>query len=154
MLNATDAGSASRQFSRFEYRATRTLETRQIPAELYKGLFTHGLQLSVPSCCSCISGLCKGMLSETTRAYFSEIGRKGGRKSRRKLSPAQARHMVGLKQARAAFHRFYNLCFWSSPENLVVTSGNAPWVVEQLRRNGNRAAWQAAARIEVLISCR
>lgn len=93
------------------------------------------------------------MISEATRAYFAEIGRKGGRKSRRALTPAQARMMVAVRLARAAFRRYRTPCFWSFSPNLPIRSDTVPWVVEQLRKNGNRAAWQLAARIERLLAC-
>jgi hypothetical protein len=93
------------------------------------------------------------MLTEVTRAYFAEIGRRGGRKSRRALSPEQARRMVALRVARSALRKFRTLCFWSAPQSLEVTPENLPWVIEQLRRNGNRAAWQVAACVESLTQC-
>ena len=91
------------------------------------------------------------MLSKATRAYFAQIGRKGGRKSRRALSTAQARQMVAVRLARSAFRRFRILCFWSYGPDLRITAENAGWVAEQLRRNGNRAAWQIAGRIQSLL---
>jgi hypothetical protein len=91
------------------------------------------------------------MLSKATRAYFARIGRKGGQKSRRSLSSAQARQMVAVRLARAAYRRFRVLCFWSYDPDLRITAANAQWVAEQLRRNGNRAAWRTAARIQSLL---
>jgi hypothetical protein len=43
------------------------------------------------------------------------------------------------------------LCFWSYSADLKITATNAAWVAEQLRRNGNRAAWKAAGRIQSLL---
>jgi len=94
------------------------------------------------------------MLTKATRAYFAKIGRKGGQKSRRALSTAQARQMVAVRLARSAYRRFRTLCFWSYAADLRITSENAAWVTEQLRRNGNRAAWQTAGRIQSLLECR
>jgi hypothetical protein len=91
------------------------------------------------------------MLTKATRAYFAAIGRKGGRTSRRALSRAQARQMVAVRLARAAFRKFRTLCFWSYASDMRITAANASWVAEQLRRNGNRAAWQAAGRIQSLL---
>jgi hypothetical protein len=91
------------------------------------------------------------MLTKATRAYFAKIGRKGGLKSRRALSTAQARQMVAVRLARSAYRRFRALCFWSYDADLRITSENAAWVAEQLRRNGNRAAWQTAGRIQSLL---
>jgi hypothetical protein len=93
------------------------------------------------------------MITAATRAYFAEIGRKGGRKSRRVLSSDVARRMVALRLARSAFQKYRVLCFWSSSPDFIVEPSHVAWVVEQLRRNGNRAAWQAAAKIEGLVKC-
>ena len=92
------------------------------------------------------------MLTKATRAYFAEIGRRGGRKSRRALSQKQARQMVAIRLARSAYRRFHTQCFWSCLPDLPVTARNAAWVAEQLRRNGNRTAWQAASRIQTLLA--
>jgi len=94
------------------------------------------------------------MLSDALRAYFAEIGRRGGRKSRRVLAPDQARGMVAVRLARSAFRRYRTECFWPHSRNLRITAANAGWVARQLRRNGNRAAWREAARIEALLPCR
>jgi hypothetical protein len=61
--------------------------------------------------------------------------------------------MVGVRLARAAFSRFHTLCFWSYSPAFQITAANAHWVVAGLKRNGNRAAWTAAARIEDLFTC-
>jgi hypothetical protein len=92
------------------------------------------------------------MISRDLRAYFSRIGRNGGRKSRRSLSSAEARAMVAVRLARAAFREYRTQCFWPY-RDLEITAGNAAWVAEQLRRNGDRGAWQRAARIQALL-CR
>jgi hypothetical protein len=89
------------------------------------------------------------VLTKATRDYFAKIGRKGGQKSRRALSRAQ--RMVAVRLARSAFRRFRVLCFWSYSADLKITAANAAWVAEQLRRNGNRAAWNAAGRIQSLL---
>ncbi len=93
------------------------------------------------------------MLTKATRAYFAHIGRLGGRKSRRALTSKQARQMVAIRLARSAFARFHTLCFWSYAPTLSITADNAAWVSEQLRRNGNRKAWQTASRIQTLLKC-
>jgi hypothetical protein len=91
------------------------------------------------------------MLTKATRDYFAAIGRKGGRVSRRALSSEQAKQMVAVRLARSAYKKFRTLCFWSYSPDLQITAANAAWVAEQLRRNGNRAAWQAAGRIQSLL---
>jgi hypothetical protein len=93
------------------------------------------------------------MLSKATRAYFAKIGRRGGQKSRRALTRAQAQQMVAVRLARSSYRKFRALCFWPHRADLQVTAANAAWVAEQLRRNGNRAAWQAANRIQSLLKC-
>jgi hypothetical protein len=79
------------------------------------------------------------------RAYLREIGRRGGHASRRTLSPAQARAMVRVREARRAYRRFHPQCFWSYAPDLRITAADVPWVAEQLRRHGGREAWDAAA---------
>jgi hypothetical protein len=81
------------------------------------------------------------------RDYLAEIGRRGGRVSRRALSPEEARAMVRVREARRAYRRFYSQCFWSYAPNLRITAADVPWVAEQLRRHGGREAWEVAARL-------
>lgn len=59
--------------------------------------------------------------------------------------------MVAVRLARSAFRNFRVLCFWSFAADLHISAANAAWVAEQLRRNGNHAAWQAASRIQSLL---
>jgi hypothetical protein len=94
------------------------------------------------------------MLTKATRAYFAEIGRRGGKKSRRALSREQAQSMVAVRLAHSAYRRFGAQCFWPYVPSLHITAANAGWVAEQLRRNGNRTAWQSAIRIQALLKCR
>lgn len=90
------------------------------------------------------------MASESIHTYLSRIGRKGGRKSRRALSQEQARLMVAVRLAKRAYRDFRVHCFWSYGD-LTITPANVAWVADQLRRNGNRAAWQTAFRIQSLL---
>jgi hypothetical protein len=78
---------------------------------------------------------------------MAEIGRRGGRISRRTLRPETAREMVRVREARRAYRRFYHQCFWSFAPDLVITTGDIPWIVEQMKKHGGRAAWEAAARL-------
>ncbi len=80
--------------------------------------------------------------------YLREIGRKGGRKSRRVLSSADARAMVQLREARRAFRKFYALCFWSADPAMKIERGDIPWIAEQLRKYGNRETWLVAERLK------
>ena len=86
-------------------------------------------------------------MSDAVREYLAEIGRRGGRKSRRKLPPETARAMVRIREARRAFRRFHASCFWSFDSSYRVTSDDIEWVVQQLRKHGGREAWEAAAKL-------
>lgn len=79
--------------------------------------------------------------------YLAEIGRRGGLKSRRRLSPEEARAMVRVREARRAYRRFHASCFWSSPPGLVIGVDDVAWVAEQLMRHGGREAWEKGARL-------
>jgi hypothetical protein len=86
-------------------------------------------------------------MKRSIREYLAEIGRRGGRASRRELSPEQARAMVRVREARRAYWRFHAQCFWSHPPDLEITAADVPWVAEQLRCHGGREAWEVAARL-------
>ena len=86
-------------------------------------------------------------MNKTVRKYLAEIGRSGGRKSKRKLSPQTARTMVLVREARRAFRRFKTRCFWSYDPQYRITIADIPWVIEQLKNNGDREAWEAAQRL-------
>ena len=81
------------------------------------------------------------------RQYLQQIGRRGGLKSRRALPTATARDMVSVREARRAFRRFRATCFWSYRPDLVIGLDQVRWVVEQLRKHGNREAWRMAERL-------
>ena len=78
------------------------------------------------------------------KRYLQGIGRKGGLKSRRTLSNADAKNMVRLREARRAYRDFYAHCFWSFDPNYVITLADVPWVVAHLRSHGARAGWEKA----------
>ena len=84
---------------------------------------------------------------DALNAYLAEIGRRGGRKSRRVLEPGTARDMVRVREARRAFSRFRALCFWSYRPDLEISLADVPWVAEQLMKHGNREAWRVGARL-------
>ncbi len=86
-------------------------------------------------------------MNADVRRYFAEIGRRGGKKSRRHLDPGVARDMVRVRQARRAYVRFHAACFWSYDPEYRIGVGDLGWVVQTLRRNGGREAWEAAARL-------
>lgn len=86
-------------------------------------------------------------MNRDLHSYLAEIGRRGGRKSRRTLSPDEARSMVRIREARRAYRRFHAQCFWSCPPDLRIGVADVPWVVEQLMRHGGRRAWSVAVRL-------
>jgi hypothetical protein len=55
--------------------------------------------------------------------------------------------MVRVREARRAFRRFHALCFWSSPPDLKISKNDVAWVVRTLQRQGNRDAWEVAAKL-------
>lgn len=81
------------------------------------------------------------------KKYLSEIGRRGGKKSRRTLSPEQAREMVKVREARRAYRSFHTTCFWSCDPDYLVTVEDVPWVAEQLMKHGGRRGWEIGARL-------
>ena len=81
-------------------------------------------------------------MNSTIRRYLAEIGRRGGRKSRRKLDPETARAMVRVREARRAYRE------WSYRKDLQIGLADVDWVAETLKKNGDMRAWKAAARLE------
>ena len=79
--------------------------------------------------------------------YFARIGRKGGSRSRRSLSSADARDMVRVREARRAFHDFYAQCFWYLRPDMHVTLRDVPEIARGLRQNGGRKGFLVAARL-------
>ena len=86
-------------------------------------------------------------MEDSMRKYFAEIGRRGGRKSRRTLDPDTARNMVRIREARRAYRRFRTSCFWSYRPDLTIGMDDVNWVAETLMKNGNREAWIIARRL-------
>lgn len=83
----------------------------------------------------------------SVRLYLSEIGRRGGQKSRRHLSPGDARNMVRIREARKAFRTFHAQCFWFMREDMEVTLLDIPEIVRGLRMNGGRQGFLLAAKL-------
>jgi hypothetical protein len=86
-------------------------------------------------------------MDKAIRSYLSEIGRRGGRKSRRTLDSETAREMVRIREARRAYRRFHARCFWSYPPDLEIGADDVKWVAETLLKYGDREAWQAGHRL-------
>ena len=80
-------------------------------------------------------------MDASVRKYLAEIGRKGGRRSRRTLDPETARRMVRVREAKRAFRRYHARCFWSFDSEYRITAHDVEWVAEQLMKHGERAAW-------------
>jgi len=80
----------------------------------------------------------------------ADAGRLGGRKSRRRLSPDQARAMVRIREARKLFRSYHARCFWWVPSDLVITLERVAWVADHLRKRGGRLEWRLAARLDAL----
>ena len=55
--------------------------------------------------------------------------------------------MVRVREARRAYREFHPECFWSFDPELTIGSGDVEWVIEQLRKNGGRRAWEKAAQL-------
>ena len=83
-------------------------------------------------------------MKNTVKAYLAEIGRRGGRKSRRALDPDTARAMVRVREARRAYRRFHAACFWSFDPDYRIGPSDVAWVAQQLRKHGGRDAWDVA----------
>ena len=81
------------------------------------------------------------------RGYLAEIGRRGGRKSRRTLGADTAKQMVRVREARRAYRRFHASCFWSFDPDYRVGPADVAWVVQQLRKHGGREAWNVASKL-------
>ena len=81
------------------------------------------------------------------RSYLAEIGRRGGRKSRRRLSSDEARRMVRVREARRAYRRFHAQCFWSYTPDLRIGVEDVAWVAEQLMRHGGQRAWSLGMKL-------
>ncbi len=86
-------------------------------------------------------------MHRAVKEYLADIGRRGGRKSRRSLSADAARRMVRVREARRAYRRFHARCFWSCDPDYVIGASDIAWVVEQLRRHGGRDAWELARKL-------
>ena len=86
-------------------------------------------------------------MTTDVKTYLAEIGRRGGQKSRRTLTAAQARDMVAVREARRAFRDFQQRCFWWCDPAMRITSADVAWVEEQLRKHGGREAWLVAERL-------
>lgn len=79
--------------------------------------------------------------------YLSEIGSKGGKLSKRKLSTSDAKNMVRVREGRRAFRKYYSSCFWSYDPNYKIKLEDLPWLAKQLQLNGDLEAWKKSKKI-------
>ena len=86
-------------------------------------------------------------MNRAVRQYLAEIGRRGGRRSRRSLDPDVARQMVRVREARRAYRRFHARCFWSFKPDYTIGASDVAWVAQQLRKHGGRDAWEVARKL-------
>jgi hypothetical protein len=63
------------------------------------------------------------------------------------LAPETVRDTVRVREARRAYRRYHARCFWSYRPDLVIHQSDVPWVVQQLRKHGNRETWRVAERL-------
>ena len=89
----------------------------------------------------------KSAVPTSINAYLSEIGRKGGLKSRRHLSDEDARNMVRVREAKRAYKAFYAQCFWHLRPDLNITLNDIPEIVRGLRQHGGRQGFILAAKL-------
>jgi hypothetical protein len=78
------------------------------------------------------------------RAYLSSIGRRGGRKSRRMLTPEQARDMVRIREAKRAFRLYYAQCFWYMEPEIKITKAELAFIARGLRTYGGHEGYRLA----------
>jgi hypothetical protein len=81
------------------------------------------------------------------RTYLAEIGKLGGKKSRRTLTKADARRMVLVREARRAYSDFHAQCFWSNPVDFKPGPEDIPWIADRLRKYGGMTGWRRAQRL-------
>ena len=81
-------------------------------------------------------------MNAVVRQYLATIGRRGGRRSRRRLDAAVARDMVRLREAKRAFKQYHVQCFWSFDPAYPIGFIDIEWVAKTLMKNGGRRAWE------------
>ena len=86
-------------------------------------------------------------MNDNVRAYLAEIGRKGGKRSKRTLDSEAARRMVKVREARKLFRKYHASCFWSSPPDLDIGKDDVEWVARTLMKHGDLEARRAAQRL-------
>jgi hypothetical protein len=59
--------------------------------------------------------------------------------------------MVAVREARKAFEAHRHDYFWSAPETLVIDESMLPFVIQGLKNEGNRRAFEKARQIQRLM---
>ena len=85
------------------------------------------------------------------KKFMARNGSRGGKKSRRKLTPEHARKMVAVREAQKAYDRHRHQYFWSYRDGAKITYEDIDWVTQGMMNEGNRAAFEEARRIRRLI---
>jgi hypothetical protein len=84
------------------------------------------------------------------KAYLAQIGSQGGKKSRRVLTPAQAKRMVAVREARKAFRQYRHEYFWSYRDDMTIRFHEVPFVFNGLKAEGNRETFEMGRRLHRL----
>lgn len=84
---------------------------------------------------------------DTIKEYFAAIGRKGGSKSRRALTPEQAKNMLRVREARRAFRKYHTQCFWYMDKDAQIKQSDIPEIIRGLKINGGRQGFILAAKL-------
>jgi hypothetical protein len=90
-------------------------------------------------------------MDKKVKSYLAEIGSRGGKKSRRVLTPEQARRMVAVREARRAFRRHSAEYFWSYRSDAKIEQEDIPWVVRGMQTEGDRRAFEWGRKIRRLL---
>ena len=86
-------------------------------------------------------------MSQELTKYFSKIGKKGGKASRRTLDPVTAKNMVLVREAQRAYKKFHAQCFWSFDPKYKITTKDIKWIADQLKKNGNLKLWKIGVKL-------
>ena len=89
----------------------------------------------------------KIMKNSVVIEFLREIGRKGGKTSRRRLEPEVAKDMVRLREAKRAYKRYHSQCFWSFDPEYKIRFEDIHWVGTQLMKTGDRKLWYLGAKL-------
>jgi len=63
------------------------------------------------------------------------------------MDTGQASEAGAAERLNIICFRFHTQCFWSYCSDLTITLVDVPWVAEQLKKHGNRLAWDTGVRL-------